>query len=392
MPQNDVEVVKEIKMLLYVSGSFPDNQEGIASGAKVLLDAMIEIVGKGKIKLLTTDTPIISKNIKRNTKVDYYQLSDWKISKSNIEKIYKILDENNISTIHMEYPGDLYGKTFLASFLPFFIHRYCKKKRRKISVNVRLHEFSRARFLRKVAIIPILLWADSIYVPAKKDREIVSKIGGNRVHPTTIGANIKVVSNEVLSSETITISYFGSVYQGKGIEKMLSVWKRIKAEDSCDRFRFKIIGEIGTESNNHFCDYHKQVWTWIEQYGLKDSIEVTGYISDEEVSKEIQKSQIAMLFYEDGLTLRRGSFLAYLAHGIPIITSMGDDDAFDLFDGHKGIKMTETDQEVIDAIYEFANITLAQKKEIRDDDVMLSTHFDWSRIGKKFLEDYGVMR
>ncbi len=36
-------------MLLYISGSYPENPEGIAAGAKVLLDAMAEAAGKEKI-------------------------------------------------------------------------------------------------------------------------------------------------------------------------------------------------------------------------------------------------------------------------------------------------------------------------------------------------------
>ncbi len=378
-------------MLLYITGSFPENKEGIASSAKVLLDAMIEIVGKERILLLTTDTPVITRNIRENAVTEYELLSDWRMVRNNIHKITSILHKYPITAVHMEYPGDLYGKTFLASFLPLIIHRYNRKHEKSISVNVRLHEFTCARLLRKIAILPILFYADRVYVPAQKDRETVSRIAGKRVLQTMIGANIKVVPSNTADSDKITISYFGSVYPGKGIERMLSVWKKIKEMDVESKFLFKVIGEIDVDASSHFAEYHKQVWKWIAQYGLENSIEVTGYVTDEEASKKIQDTQIATLLYEDGLTLRRGSFLAYLAHGIPIVTTMGDMEARQLFSGHDGIRMAGGDREIINAILEYSRLGVEDRKRIREDNVSLARNFDWGVIASAFMKDYGMI-
>lgn len=379
-------------MLLYISGSYPDNQEGIASGAKVFLDAMLRFIKKEDVRLLTTDVPVISERIEENSTVCYDLMPDWHVNKRNIDRLYGILDRHDITVIHMEYPGDLYGKTFLASFIPLLVRRYNRKKRKNIHTNIRLHEFSRARFLRKIAIIPLLLWADAIYVPAKKDREIVSHFAGNRVHPTYIGTNISVTDTTTRPpADKTVISYFGSVYPGKGIEYMLDIWKKIKQLGKEGRYSFKIIGDVGTEPTNHFADYHKQVWKWIEQYGLKESIEVTGYLSDEEVSREIMGSHMATLFYEDGLTLRRGSFLAYLAHGIPIITSYGDAEALEIFGGHSGIAMTSTDDEIIRKVREYSALSDDEINRIRIDNIELSHSFDWNNIVEGYLRDYELI-
>lgn len=377
-------------MLLYISGSYPDNQEGIAAGAKVLLDAMEAVVGKDQLLLLTTDTPIIANHIAQNTNVRYSLLPNWKVRKQNLDAVFQLLDTNPVTAIHMEYPGDLYGKTFLASFLPFFVRCYNRRRGKHITFHVRLHEFTRARFLRKLAILPILWFADTVYVPAQKDREVTGKLGGN-VRPTTIGTNILVVDSRLAIDDKKVISYFGSIYPGKGIERMLKLWQQIRAQDSEDQYRFKIIGDIGTEPDNHFCEYHKQVWQWIEQYGLKDAIEVTGYVSDAEVSHEIQHSAIATLPYEDGLTLRRGSFLAYLSHGIPIVTTPGDAEANALFDGHPGVAMVGSDEAMLAAIEKFGAFTTDTRLEIHQDNIALSRNFDWKEIAETFLKDYRIL-
>lgn len=378
-------------MLLYITGSFPDSQEGIASSAKVLLDTMLRQVDKNEIILLTTDIPIVSEYVKQNIFIKYKLLKNWKVTSENINTVYAILDKYPITAIHMEYPGDLYGKTFLASFLPWLIKRYNYKNRKNITFNVRLHEFTRSRFLRKVAIIPILLFSDAIYIPSIKDRKAASIFSGKKVKVTKIGTNIKVVSEKLIDGNKKTISYFGSVYPGKGIERMLKIWRYINKEIAGETCEFKIIGDIGTQPDNHFADYHEQVWKWIEQYELADKITVTGYISDEEVSKEIQNTTVATLPYEDGLTLRRGSFLAYLAHGIPIVTSKGDIEAQNLFQGHEGISMVESDAEFIKNTLRYIHLSENKRRFIYEDNKKLSDHFRWDKIAEIFLKDYGII-
>lgn len=380
-------------MFLYITGSYPDSWEGIADAAKILLDSMLKYIDKENVRLLTTDVPIITEHMGDNCCIEYDLMPDWHVNKKNIEGLYKILKQNNITVVHMEYPGDLYGKTFLASFIPFLIHRYNKKNHTDIRINVRLHEFTRSRFLRKVAIIPILLCADSIYVPGKKDRETVKKFAGERVHKTYIGTNIMCESDEVeLPNDKVVISYFGSVYHGKGIEHMLEIWSKIRKDDIDNKFMFKIIGDVGTEPGNHFADYHKQIWKLIEQHGLKDSVVITGYLPDAEVSKEIKGSHLAMLLYEDGLTLRRSSFLTFLAHGVPIVTSYGDEDSRDLFEGHQGVAMTSTDEEILKKIEDYSALTDRQRDDIRADNIRLAQIFDWDVIAKHMTEDYGLVK
>ena len=114
-------------MLLYISGSYPENPEGIAAGAKVLLDAMAEAAGKEKFVLLTTNTPVITEHIQESSLVDYELMDNWKMSAVNKKRFYHLLDKYPIDVIHMEYPGDLYGKTFLASFIPLLVKKYNKK-------------------------------------------------------------------------------------------------------------------------------------------------------------------------------------------------------------------------------------------------------------------------
>lgn len=377
--------------MLYVTGSFPDNQEGIAASAKVLLDAMANHMGSENVVLLTTDKPIITTNIEKNSSVRYELMADWKVRIKNIKRFYSILSKEEITHVHMEYPGDLYGKTFFATFLPWFVKRYNKKHKTHIECNIRLHEFTKARLLRRMAIVPILLFADGIWIPAMEDREAAKRFAGNRVHRTLIGSNITVADGvkESIPGKTV-ISYFGSVYPGKGIERILDLWKNIKENDKDGKFVFKIIGEVDVNPDNHFLEYHKFVRERIESLGLKDDIIITGYVSDEEASVEIRNSDVATLLFEDGMSLRRGSFIAYLSHGVPIITTPGDEESVELLGNLDGVFMCDDDTKMIEKIYEWSAADSETINRITEENINASAYADWNEIAKKMLEEYKI--
>ena len=378
-------------MLLFITGSYPACQDGIADGAKVLLDAMIKHIKNDEVVLLTTDIPDIQDYIKNNGKIKTEYLKNWKIKIANISKFLKIIVDYNITVIHMEYPGIYYGKTFLASFLPLIIKLFNLFNKNKITFNIRLHEFTKARFLRKVAILPLILFADKLYIPSLYDRKAIAKIGRKKIKPTIIGTNIGTYPIVRLNMDKIVISYFGGIYHGKGIKRMFRIWKRLKDMNSNTKYMFKIIGEFDPNRNNHFVQYHKQAWKWLEENDLIDDVIITGYLTDNEVSYEIQNSDIAMLLYEDGLTLRRGSFIAYLAHGIPIITTMGDEEAKLLLKDAKGVLMAQTDDEIVNCINEWSNYDCIQKKIISSENIEISKYFSWDNIAVSFLKDYKLI-
>ena len=377
-------------MLLYISGSYPANQEGIAAGAKVLLEAIVKVAGHENIVLLTTDIPVIRDYVKSNESVQTELMKSWYVTIPNIKRVIFLLNKYKVDVIHMEYPGDCYGKTMLASFLPLLVKIYSLLYKTNIEFNVRLHEFSRARLLRKIAIVPIALFANRLYIPALHDRKLISRIAGKRVKATRIGTNIAVYPVKEQQKTKILITYFGGVYPGKGIKEMFTLWKEIHRRDSDKKISFKIIGELNPDNKNHFASYHKEVFLWLEEMGLTECVEITGYVSDEAVSHLIQNTDVATVLYEDGLTLRRGSFIAYLAHGIPVITSTGDDEAARLLSNAKGVFMSGDQSAMTDKVFEWVNLSAENIEKIMNENKKLAAYFSWDYIARGFLKDYGM--
>lgn len=79
-------------------------------------------------------------------------------------------------------------------------------------------------------------------------------------------------------------------------------------------------GKVGSSDPTNVA-YLKKVEGLIEELGLTDRVIWTGYTPQPEVSANLLASDICVLPYRDGASFRRGSFMAALAHGLPIVST-----------------------------------------------------------------------
>ena len=105
------------------------------------------------------------------------------------------------------------------------------------------------------------------------------------------------------------ISFFGMLYPGKGLSLILDVLQELKERGRPFHFKFIGGGMLGLKS------YEDHFQKEIEARGLHDIVEHLGLLPAEEVSAWIQASRFLFLPYDLGLSDRRGSFMAAIAHG-----------------------------------------------------------------------------
>ncbi|HEX2173569.1 MAG TPA: glycosyltransferase [Dehalococcoidia bacterium] len=63
----------------------------------------------------------------------------------------------------------------------------------------------------------------------------------------------------------------------------------------------------------------------IDDLGLRSAVTITGTLSPRDVSAHLLAADVAALPYRDGASFRRGSLLATLAHGLPLVSTRGPD-------------------------------------------------------------------
>jgi len=115
------------------------------------------------------------------------------------------------------------------------------------------------------------------------------------------------------------VCYFGFLNATKGALDLVQAMSRLvrRGEDT----RLLFIGGLAGASDPANTAYAAQVRAEIDRLGLGERVLYTGFVKEADVSAAFYASDICVLPYRDGASYRRGSLMAALAHGMPIITT-----------------------------------------------------------------------
>ncbi|MGE5139642.1 MAG: glycosyltransferase family 4 protein, partial [Rudaea sp.] len=113
----------------------------------------------------------------------------------------------------------------------------------------------------------------------------------------------------------LSLSYFGFLNESKGAETL------IRALALTPEARLMMVGGALGASDPTNAAYLARVKALIAELGLVPRVTWTDHIPEEEVSAALVSSDICVLPYRDGASFRRGTLMAALAHGLPIITT-----------------------------------------------------------------------
>ncbi|MFQ5811819.1 MAG: glycosyltransferase family 4 protein [Anaerolineae bacterium] len=229
-------------------------------------------------------------------------------------------------------------------------------------------------FIRSLSLIPI---GSNISPepPAGYDRE------GWRAH-------WGVEPNDLL------LSYFGFLNESKGAETLVRALDKLvqrgynmqsasNSQPPTSNLQLMMVGgKVGSSDPTNVA-YLKKVEGLIEELGLTDRVFWTGYTPQPEVSANLLASDICVLPYRDGASFRRGSFMAALAHGLPIVSTRPRVDVPELRHG-ENILLVPPDAPV--ALAE-AIARLAGDAELRrrlgEGAARLAQDFTWEKIAEK---------
>jgi len=191
-----------------------------------------------------------------------------------------------------------------------------------------------------------------------------------------IGSNILPMNNDMNMPVSVDplICYFGMLYPGKGLDLILDTLVELKNRGR--RFRFKFIGGGMLEHERYESAFRRQ----IEGRGLGEYVELTGLIPAEDVSWNLAKSRIVFLPYENGLSDRRGSFMAAIAHRKAILTTPPIVDMPFLKNGVNVMwPLYNSLQSYVDTLEKLLNDDKLIER-LQEGARKLSHHFRWERI------------
>ncbi len=249
-------------------------------------------------------------------------------------KVRQALQLCEPEVVHIQYQTGAYGQHPAINLLPDYLGR-----RMRVPVVVTAHDlllpylFPKADVLRRWVTHRLLRGAAAVIVTNEEDQgRLRGKVKGDRQHASEkvacqlipIGSNIALRPPQGFDraswraqhglAEIQNIGYFGLMNASKGVLELVSAVQKLRLVVA-----LVIIGGAATNAREQA--YAKEVRTLIAELELEGRVVWTGPCSEEEVSAYLLACDVMALPFRDGASYRRGSLLAALVHGCPIVTT-----------------------------------------------------------------------
>jgi glycosyltransferase involved in cell wall biosynthesis len=123
--------------------------------------------------------------------------------------------------------------------------------------------------------------------------------------------------------DRLILLYFGFVHPVKGIETLIRALRLVRAR--WPRVALWIVGGIESLAlrGDEATSYETSIRSLLAAEGVADVVELTGYRPDAEVIQRLAAADLAVLPFNHGATLKSGTLVTCLSHGLPTITTRG---------------------------------------------------------------------
>jgi glycosyltransferase involved in cell wall biosynthesis len=257
--------------------------------------------------------------------------------------------------------------------------------------------FPKAGRLREKMVRRLAHSADGVIVTNIEDYNTLSSPGPGTelMVQLPIGSNIRAANPSTLdvegvrrsvlgSEEGILLGYFGFLNETKGADTLVDSLARLPSD-------YELVfvgGQTGSSDSSSNKAFLVKLRERISALKLDERVHWSGFLDEEDVSAYLFACDMIVMPYRDGASLRRGTLMAALAHGRPIITTEPTTPIDQLIHG-ENVWMTRVDDpvELSDAIAKLAadpalrEMLAARAKET-------SAQFTWTEIAAKTVAFY----
>jgi glycosyltransferase involved in cell wall biosynthesis len=327
-----------------VSGEYPPAQGGVGDYTACLA---AELARQGHDVLIATSRripPSAGGGI-----VVYPLIERW--NATALPVLQRFLLHVRPDVVHIQYQPAAYGMEWAICLLPTLLRRLDWRPRARAAgsplgrslagvrplIAVTCHDlrvpwlFPKAGPLRTLPPWLMRRSCDVVITVAAEDLALLRRRGeaGHAVH-IPIGSNIAVApppgyrretwraAHGVAADEQL-IGFFGFANASKGLD---TLWRALERLHAAGRpVRLVLIGGTAGDSDATNTAQVRALEHWRSTSAAGRRAIVTGFLPAAEVSAWLLACDICAFPFHDGASLRRGSLLAALAHGVPVVTT-----------------------------------------------------------------------
>lgn len=185
----------------------------------------------------------------------------------------------------------------------------------------------------------------------------------------------------------LLLCYFGFLNASKGGEELIQATARLAAA-GLPVHLLMVGGQLGASDPTNAA-YLRQVEALIQQLDLAERVHWTGFTAAGEVSANLLASDLAVLPYRDGVSFRRGSLMAVLEHGLPVVSTVPTTPIAELVHGETIWLTPPGSAEALAEAVQLLWREPALLKRMGQAAQRLAGNFTWEAIAQRHLEVYG---
>jgi len=302
----------------------------------------------------------------RQAKVDVEIITQDRWDARSSRLLLNRIKSSNQDIIHIQYPTVNYG----SGLAPHLLSLLCRKP-----VVVTLHEFKYSHILRRMACGIFALSAKHIIFPNKEDQDAFKSRYSLIARSSSIiplGSNIPWIAGPVTTGNRIC--YFGIIRPDKGIEDFIDL-ARLISKNSCP-YVLEIVGSPAAQN----VAYYES----LRQKTVALPIEWSSNLGPDDVARRLREATCAYLPFPGGASERRGSLLAVMGNGVPVITTDGPGRPPEM---SKAVRFAANPAEALAAIVDLTQ-DLAQAETLVAEARKYLVDFSWPKIADDHVAIY----
>lgn len=396
--------------ILFVTGEYPAMQGGVGDYTRRLSQALGEL--GVDVHVLThvsagADYLRASTAAREPTVHPVLEHTGW----SMWSQVTRAIGRLRPSVVNIQYQSAAYALHPAVNLLPWRL----RALQRRPGVIATFHDlrspylFPKAGWLRHCMVLALARGADACIVTNPADWLRLKEAGlGARLRPIPIGSNITCMppagydresqrARWGADADTWLLAYFGFLNAGKDGETLVRSLAELVRAGRPARL-LMVGGKVGASDPTNVA-YLARVEALIADLGLVDRVVWTGFTPADEVSANLLAADCAVLPYSEGASLRHGSLMAALAHGLPIVSTaplsraQDEDRVFpQLVQEQNGLLAPPGDPLLLAAAVTRVMSLPDLRARLSEGASALSRQFEWGTIARRHLEAYRELR
>jgi glycosyltransferase involved in cell wall biosynthesis len=387
--------------VLMVTGEYPPAMGGVGDYTAVLC-RQLELAG-ATISVLTGRLPGSPTTTPSEKEPHLFRVvRRW--GYGSLEKVSSVASKQGCNVVHLQYQAAAFDMHPSANLLP----AYLRARLPGTKVVTTFHDlrvpylFPKAGPLRPRALRTMDGFSHASVLTNEPDLAELggAEDGGKKRRLIPIGSNVenapppdfdrRLWRRQLGADEdTLLVSYFGFMNDTKGVEYLVQALGLLLGRGV--QLKLLVVGGETGETDPTNRSYSQRVHHLIQSRHMEDRVYWTGYVSAQQVSAALLSSDICALPFRDGVSVRRGSLLAAILHGLPVVTTFPEKPEPLLVNG-ENLAMVERDSpkalaDTIEALWRDP----ADRERLSTGATRLAERFTWPEIAARHMEMYEAL-